>query len=74
MEILSVSYLGNYIDHAQFLVIVLVPLLDAVNKFEVYNIYNLPLPIKDPNLALKEIPNMVAECKLESKSLATNLE
>ena len=38
---------ATILDHAQFLVIVSVPLLDAVNKFEVYNIYNLSLPIKD---------------------------
>ena len=62
------------LNHAQFLVIVSVPLLDAVNKFEVYKIYNLPLPLKDPNVAVKEMPNMVAECKLESKLLAINLE
>ena len=54
--------------------VVLVPLLGAVNKFEVYNIYNLPLPIKDPNVAVKEMTNMVVEFKLESKSLAINLE
>ena len=65
---------ATILDHAQFLVIVSVCLLDAVNKFEVYNIYNLPLPIKDPNVAVKEMPNMVAEFKLESKLLAINLE
>ena len=61
-------------NHVQFLVIVSVSLLDAVNKFEVYNIYNLLLPIKDPNVAAKEMANMVAEFKLESKLLSINLE
>ena len=32
------------------------------------------MPIKDPNVAVKEMHNMVAEFKLESKSLAINLE
>ena len=30
---------ATILDHAQLLVIVAIPLLDAVNKFEVYNIY-----------------------------------
>ena len=71
---ISVSHLCNYIGSCSNLGYCLSPPSGCSNKFEVYNIYNIPLPIKDPNVAVKEMPNMVAEFKLESKLLAINLE
>ena len=57
-----------------FLVVVLVPLLDRDNKFEIYNVINSWLPFYDSNLTVSLQPNFVARYKLETSALAINPE
>ena len=35
------------LDKSRFLVIVSIPLFDNVNTFEIFNIFNMPVPVKD---------------------------
>ena len=57
-----------------FLVVVLVPLLDRDNKFEIYNVINSQLPFYDSNLTVSLQLNFVAKYKLETCALAITLE
>ena len=57
-----------------FLVVVLVPLLDGDNKFEIYNAINSQLPFYDNNLTVSFQLNFVAKYKLETSALAINPE
>ena len=40
------------LDRGMFLVVVSVPLLDRVNKFEIYNVINSQLPFHGSNLTV----------------------
>ena len=57
-----------------FLVVVLVPLLNRDNKFEINNVINSQLPFYDKNLTVSLQPNFVAKYKLETSALAINPE
>ena len=51
LEVISHSLFFNctiVFDKGIFLVIVLIPLLDNMNTFEIFNIFNMPVPVKDP--------------------------
>ena len=54
------------LDEGRFLVIVSIPLLDKINKFEVYDVFYMPV-LHDKTL------NMVASYRLEAVSIAVNL-
>ena len=62
------------LDRGMFLVVVLVPLLNRNNKFEIYNVINSQLPFYDSDLTVSLQPNFVAKYKLETSALAINLE
>ena len=62
------------LSRGMFLVVVLVPLLDRDNKFEIYNVINSQLPFYDSNLTVSLQPNFVAKYKLETSLLAINPE
>ena len=53
-------------DEGRFLVIVSIPLLDKINKFEMYDVFNMPGPHD-------KTPNMVASYRLEAVFFAVNL-
>ena len=57
-----------------FIVVVLVPLLDRDNKFEIYNVINSELLFYDSNLTVSLQPNFVAKYKLETSALAISHE
>ena len=54
------------LDEGRFLVIVSIPLLGRINKFEIYDIFNMPV-LHD------KTPNMIASYRLEAVSIAINL-
>ena len=54
------------LDGGRFLVIVSFPLLDKINKFEIYDVFNMPVP-------QDKTPNMVASYRLEAVSIVVNL-
>ena len=57
---------STVLDEGRFLVIVSLPLLDIINKFEIYDVFNMPVLHDKP-------PNMVASYRLETVSIAINL-
>ena len=65
MEILP-DPCSTVLDEGRFLVIVSIPLLDRVNKFEIYAVFNMPVPHD-------KTPNMVVSNRLEAVSIAVNL-
>ena len=62
------------LDRGKFLVIVLIPLLDKAKKFEIFDIFNMPVPMSNPHISEKQLPSMVARYHLEADSIAINLE
>ena len=61
------------LDNGRFLVIVYIPLLDNTNTFKIINIFNMPVPVKDPIVPTDKLPSMVACHRLETSSIAVNL-
>ena len=61
------------LDKGTFLVIVSVLLLDNTNTFKIFNIFNMPVPVKDPVIPTDKLPSMVARYRLETDSIAVNL-
>ena len=61
------------LDKSRFLVIVSIPLLDNINTFEIFNIFNLPVTVKDPFVPTDKLPNMVAWYRVEISSIAIDL-
>ena len=57
---------STVLDEGRFLVTVSIPLLDKINKFEIYDVFNMPIPHD-------KTPNMVASYRLEAVSIAVNL-
>ena len=55
-----------------FLVVVLIPLLDRDNKFEIYNVINSHLPFYVSNLTVSLQLHFVVKYKLETSALAIN--
>ena len=54
------------LDEGRFLVIVSIPLLDKINKSEIYYVFNMPIPCD-------RTPNMVASYGMEAVSIVFNL-
>ena len=54
------------LDEGRILVIVSILLLDKIDKFEIYDVFNIPVPHD-------KTPNMVASYMLEAVSIAVNL-
>ena len=54
------------LDEGRILVIASISLLDEINKFEIYDIFNMPVP-HDKTL------NMVASYRLQAVSIAVHL-
>ena len=50
------------LDEGRFLVIVSVPLLDKINKFEIYDVFNMSVPHD-------KTPNMAVSYRLEAVSI-----
>ena len=61
------------LDKGRFLVIVSVPLLDHMNTFEIWNIFHVQVPVKDPVVPTDKLTSMVAWYRLEISSIAVNL-
>ena len=57
---------STVLEEGRLLVIVSIPLLDKINKFEIYHVFNVPVPHD-------KTPNMVASYRLEAVSIAVNL-
>jgi len=55
----------------KILTVILIPLLDANNKFEIYRTYNLPLPMKSNN---PKLLTMVAKYEIDVEYFAVNAE
>ena len=56
-----------------FLVIVSIPLLGNINTFKIFNIFSMPVPVKDPIIPTNKLPNMVAWCRIETSLITVNL-
>ena len=61
------------LDKGKFLAIVSVSLLDNMNTFENFKVFNMPFPIKDPIVPMDKLPHMVPWYRLETSSIAVNL-
>ena len=61
------------LDKGRFLAIVSIPLLDNMNTFEIFNIFNTPVPVKDSVVPTDKCPSMVIWFRLETSSIAANL-
>ena len=61
------------LDKGRFLVIVLIPLLDNMNTFDIFNVFNMPVPVKNPIVPTDKLPSMVALYRFETTSVAVNL-
>ena len=61
------------LDKVRFLVIVSIPVFDNMNSFEIFNIFNMPVPVKDPVVPTDKLLSMVAWCRLETFSIVVNL-
>ena len=61
------------LDKGRILEIVSIPLLDNMNTFEIFNILNIPVPVKDPAVPTNKLPSMVAWYRLETSSIAVYL-
>ena len=57
----------------RFLVIVSIPLLENINTFEIFKIFNMLITVKDPVVPKDKLPNMVAWYRLEMSSIAVDL-
>ena len=44
-----------------------------MNTFELFKIFNISVPVKDPVVLTDNLPNMVARYTLETSSIAINL-
>ena len=61
------------LDKGRFLVIVSIPLLDNINTFEIFNIFNMPVHVKDPLVLTDKLPSIVAWYRLETSLIAVYL-
>ena len=61
------------LDKGRFLVIVSIPLLGNMDIFDNFNIFNMPVPVKDSVVPTDKLPNMVAWNRLDTSSIPVNL-
>ena len=61
------------LDKARFLVIVSIPLLDNMYTLEIFNIFNMPIPVEDPVVPTDKLPSMVPWYILDIYSTVVNL-
>ena len=61
------------LDKGGFLVIVSMAMLDNVNTFQIFKIFNMPAPVNDTTVPTDKLPNKVPWYKLETSSIAINL-
>ena len=73
LEVISDYYLYHSLDKGRFLVIVSIPLFNNMNTFEIFSMFNMPVPVKDPVVAKDKLPSMVAWYRLKTSSIAVNL-
>ena len=59
---------STVMDNDQILIIVNIPLIDAVNEFYMYKVHSLPLPLH--NATIPQSPTLVALHDLEVDSFA----
>ena len=62
------------LDEDKFLVIVSVLLLDRDTTFEIYKVFNTPLPYYNQSIPTQLQPDIVAQYRLETSALAINAE
>ena len=62
------------LNEDRFLVIVSVPLLDRETTFEIYKVFNTPLPYYNQSIPTELQPDIVAQYRLETSALAINAE
>ena len=62
------------LDEDKFLVIVSVPLLDRETTFEIYKVFNAPLPYYNQSIPTELQPDIVVQYRLETSALAINAE
>ncbi|KAL4218273.1 hypothetical protein ACF0H5_023009 [Mactra antiquata] len=58
-----------YLDKDKILIILSIPLIDVRENHELYNIINLPLPLRNVSLINGKHLNMVAQYKLDSEAI-----
>ena len=44
-----------------------------MNTFEIFKIFNVPVPAKDPVVPTDKLPNMIVWYRLQTSSIAVNL-
>ena len=42
--------------------------------FEIFDVFNMPVPMSNPQISEKQLPGMVARYHLEADSIAINLK
>ena len=50
-----------------------ISLLDNMSTFEIFNIFNMAVPVKDPVVPKDKLPSIVAWYRLETSSITFNL-
>lgn len=58
------------VDNIKAYVIVSLPLFDIKSKYDVYQIHNLPIPMK--HIQHRKITNTIARWEVEAKAIANN--
>ena len=58
----------------RFLVIISIPLLDNMNIFKIFKIFNMTVPVKGPVVATYKLPSMVVAYRLETSSIPAVLK
>ena len=53
--------------------IVTIHLLNNMNTFEIFKVFNMPVPVKDPVVPTDKFPNMVTWYRLVTSLIAVNL-
>ena len=60
-------------DKGGFLLIISICLLDNMDTFDIFKIFNMLVPDKDPIISTDKLPTMVAWNRFETSSIAVNL-
>ncbi|MCG8045976.1 MAG: hypothetical protein N0E48_09980, partial [Candidatus Thiodiazotropha endolucinida] len=65
---------STIMDGSQIVVVINIPLLDFTGEYEVYRVYNIPLPMpsRQNKVRLTYVPDMVAKYDIESAGLLIN--
>lgn len=64
----------TYLEESKILVVLSIPLLDRKERYEIYKVHNLPVPLHNTTLTNQNAPDMVARYELESDALMINVD